>query len=257
MRSVGLIAMPVLLLAQIGSPPEFQAAGTFQSSPSAGSLDGSSHVAAERTQINESLLRLLRAIPEAAPGVRLIENRLLGEAELHFRKNGPAEGAAVVLFLTGETEKSAEILCSIDHPRVLPLLGETVGAAPAWSARLLARIEKLAPAHAAPADAEFYWARALLLQSPERTAAAIPHLERAAELDPTGTRALLELGRLYAAQQRNAEAVRAFERALSRDPSLALAHYRLAALYRALGDPGKSGLHLRDYQRLKGLAPAR
>jgi tetratricopeptide (TPR) repeat protein len=249
--------MPVLLLAQIGSPPEFQSSGTFQSSPSAGSLDGSSHVAAERTQINESLVRHLRATPEAAPGIRLIENRLLREAELHFRKHGPAEGTAVVLFLTGETGRSAEILCSIDDPRVLPLLGETVGAAPAWSARLLARIEKLATSHAAPAAAEYYWARALLLQAPERTAEAIPHLERAAELDPKATRALLELGRLHAAQHRNQEAVRAFEGALFRDPSLAMAHYRLAALYRAMEDTGRAGLHLREYQRLKGLAPAR
>ncbi len=257
MRFVSFFAVPGLLLAQIGSPPEFQPGGAFQTSPAAGSLDGTSHIAAERTQINESLVNLLRAIPEAAEGVKLIENRLLREAELWFRKRGPSEGTAVVLFLTGETEASAEILCAVDHPRALPLLGETVGAAPAWSKRILARIEKLAASQPARADSEFYWARALLQQSPERTSDALPHLERAAELDRKETRALLELGRLHAGRQQNPEAVLAFERALARDASQVMAHYRLAALYRSLGDTGKSRRHLDEYQRLKGSAPAR
>ncbi len=257
MRLVSLLAAPGLLLAQIGSPPEFQPGGAFQTSPATGTLDGTSHIAAARTQSNESLVNLLRAFPEADEGVKLIENRLLRDAELRFRKSGPPEGLAVVLFMTGETEASAEILCAIDNPRALPLLGETVGAAPAWAKRILARLEKLAASQPTQADTEFYWARALLQQSPERTTDALPHLERAAELDGKGARALLELGRLYAGRQQNPEAIRAFERALARDASLIMAHYRLAALYRSTGDTGKSGLHLREYQRLKGSAPAR
>jgi tetratricopeptide (TPR) repeat protein len=262
MRLACSLVLPGLLLAppcqaQIGSPPEFQSAGAFQASPTASSLDGTSHIAAERTQINETLIQLLRAVPTATAGVKLIDNRLLREAELHFRKNGPPEGLAVILFLTGETDASAELLCHLDHPRALPLLGETVGAAPTWAKRILTRIETLAATLPPSADSEFYWARALLQQFPEQTAAALPHLERAATLDGKGTRALLELGRLYAGRQQNAEAIHAFERALARDPSLAMAHYRLAALYRSAGDPTNSARHLQEYQRLKGSAPAR
>lgn len=257
MRFATFFALTGLLLAQIGSPPEFQPAESFQTSPAAGSLDGTSHVAAERTQINENLVNLLRAIPEAAEGVKLIENRLLREAERQFRKSGSLEGTAVVLFLLGEVEASAEALSGSDHPRALPLLGETVGAAPAWAPRLLARIEKLAASQPAKADTEFYWARALLQQTPERTHEALSHLERAAQLNGKDTRALLELGRLYASRQKNRDAIGAFERALARDSSLAMAHYRLAALYRSQGDAGKSQFHLKAYQRAKESAPAR
>lgn len=257
MRVVSLALLPGLILAQIGTPPEFQAAGTFQSSPVAGALDGTSHVAAERTQINESLVNLLRTIPDAAAGVKLIDNRLLEEATAHFRKHGPAEGAAVILFLKGETAASAEALCAISDNRVLPLLGEVVGSAPEWAARILARIEALAPTHPASADAEFYWARALLQQAPARVNEAILHFERAAERDQKATRALLELGRIYASRQQPRDAIRAFEEALTRDHSLVMAHYRLASLYRSVGDDEKSRRHFAEYQRLRGSAPAR
>jgi tetratricopeptide (TPR) repeat protein len=256
MRFVGLFALPALLLAQITAPPEFQPPGAFHTNSAAAPLDGSSHVAAERTQINQTLVHLLRAIPQSAPGLKLIDNRLLPEAELYFRNSGPPEGLAVVLFLSGQPAASAEILCQVNRNRALPLLGEIIGAAPAWAARILAQIEKLAPSYPNQADAEFYWARALLQQSPERSAEAVPHLRRAASLDPKSTRPLLELGRLFSARQQNTEAVAAFEQALSRDPSLAMAHYRLASLYRSLGNPAKSQFHLAEYQRAKASPPA-
>ncbi|MFN7542152.1 MAG: hypothetical protein ACK5TN_05105 [Acidobacteriota bacterium] len=251
MRFAGLLALPALLLAQITAPPEFQPPAAFHSPSAAAPLDGSSHVAAERAQITQTLVQLLRAIPQAAPGLKLIDNRLLDQAETLFRESGPPEGLAVILFLTGQPDASAEILCRLPHHRVLPLLGEIIAATPAWAPRILAHIETLAPSHPNRADAEFYWARALLAQSPDRSAAALPHLRRAASLEPKSTRALLELGRLPAARQQLPDAIRAFEQALARDPSLAMAHYRLSALYRSLGNAAKTRFHLSHYQRLK------
>ena len=101
------------------------------------------------------------------------------------------------------------------------------------------------------------WARALLEQSPARPLEALPHLQRAAALEPQATRALLELGRLHAAQRRLPEAVRAFEQVLDRDPSVAVAHYRLATLLQSLGKVEKAAFHLHQYRRLKAAPVSR
>ena len=81
-----------------------------------------------------------------------------------------------------------------------------------------------------------------------RTGEAIAQLRRAVELDTAGTRAPLELGRLYAALDRREEAIAAFEEVLRRDSGVKAAHYRLAQLYRAKGEAEKSREHMRRYQ---------
>ncbi len=247
MRLALLLACTGLLFGQIGTPPEFQEGAVFQTKPTAGALDGTSHVAADRAQLNETLLNLLRGVAGAGEGVKLIERRMLRAAEELYRRDRMALGLGATLFFLGETDASAEVLCQVRDPAVLPFLGETVGAASGWAERMLTKIKGMAEQAPDNGDAQYYWARALLQQTPERVPEAIMLLERAAKLDQKGTRAWLELGRLSSGKA----AIMAFESALERDQNLAMAHYRLAGLYRAAGDFAKSGEHLRKYQQVR------
>lgn len=247
MRLFPLLAGTGLLFGQIGQPPEFQDGSVFQTKPTAGALDGTSHVAADRAQLNETLLNLLRGVAGAGEGVKLIERRMLRAAEDLYRREGAALGLGATLFFLGETAASAEVLCEVNDLAVLPFLGETVGAASGWAGRMLTKIRSMAERLPENGDAQFYWARALLHQTPERIPEALVLLERAAKLDPKGTRSWLELGRLSSGKA----AIVAFESALVRDKDLAMAHYRLAGLYRAVGNLVKSGEHLQKYQQVR------
>lgn len=200
----------------LATPPEFQGAVAFQTGGTAGRVDGTSHVSAERTETNERLLALLRVRPRYT--------------------------AAIDKYLAGDIEASAAALLAFPaNLEVLPFLGETVAASP----QLLRPIAAIAQAYPQNADAAFYLARALVQQNPPQVEAAVSHLRRAADLDPADTRALVELGRQYTNISKNAEAVTAFEEALRRDPSLKVAHFRLAQLYRSAGNLEKSREHLR------------
>ncbi len=252
-------AFPLLSLAQIGKPPEFQESGAFRPGAATGTVDGTSHVAAERSQINNELVVRLRALPPSPAlreGLRLIDNRLLTAADEHFRNNGLPLAAAVTVFLLGKADASAAALCALATAQpmeltLLPLLGETVGAAPAYSARMLAQLKRLAAAYPENGEAEYFVARALLKQESAQTAEALPHLERAAALDPKDTRALLELARQHTVAERSPQAIEALEEALRRDPSLATAHYRLVQLYRNAGQLERSREHLQQFQKLR------
>ncbi len=247
MRFVLLLAGAGLIFGQIGKPPEFQDGAVFQTPKASGVLDGTSHVAADRAQINETLLRLLRRVTGAGEGVMLLERRMPRAAEELYRRDKMALGLGATLFFLGEVDASAEVFCQVDDPAVLPFLGETAGASSSWAGRILIKIKGLAERMPENGEAQFYWARALLQQAPERVPEALALLERAAKLDQKGTRAWLELGRLSS----GTTAIAAFESALARDNDLAMAHYRLAGLYRTAGDLAKSGEHLRKYQQLR------
>ncbi|MCX6589977.1 MAG: hypothetical protein NTZ56_00500 [Acidobacteria bacterium] len=250
--AAALLGLAGVGAAQITKPPEFQENRKIQAG--AASLDGSSHVSAERTELHRALLDRLRALPRYAEGVRLLESQLFGPAEQLFEKQGLPLGVAVTRFILGQADSSAELLCRLATQRptdaaVLAMLGETVGAAPNWSARMLAAIRTMATPESA--DGEFYLARALLKQDPPLTAEALPHLSRSAALAPKETRALLELARQENTPERRPAAIAALEEALRRDEKLSVAHYRLAQLYRAAGQLEKSREHLRRYQELK------
>ena len=194
--------------------PQFQDSSAFQTSGSAGRVDGNTHVSAERAETNARLAELVRGYPAA--------------------------GAAVEKYLSGDLAASAEALLALPADlRVLPFLGETVAVWPG----LLARMREIASSNPGSSEAAFYLGRALGL--PE----SIPLLRRAAMLDPKETRALVELGRQYANADMRGEAVAAYEEALRRDPEIKTAHFRLAGLYRALGNAEKSREHLRLYQK--------
>ena len=245
--------------AQIGKPPEFQNDGKFQTSTSAGMVDGTSHVSANREQINEELVSQLRRLPGSADGVRLIGNRMLPLAEESFRKSGLEIGVVVTKFLSGKEEASAALLCALAKSakkqskrlELLPFLGETVGSVPSYSGLMLTIVSEIAAAHAGHSEAQFYWALALLKQTPAKVTEALPHLKLSSELDQKSTKALLELGRQYTILERRTEAIDVLEEALRRDGTLAAAEFRLAQLYRLAGNTGKSSEHLSRFQKLQ------
>ena len=241
-----------LALAQINKPPEFEENGKFQTSVAASTVDGSSHVSAERAVVNQELVSILRQLPGYAEGVRLMEGQMPGAAQTFFETKRLKLGVAVTLFMAGKTDASAELLCSLVPSKpvgLLPLLGETMGAAPAWSARILVAISKLARPESA--DGEYYLARALLKQEPAQPAEARRHLERSVLLGPQSTRALLELARIATAAGERPAAIAALEEALSRDERLSVAHYRLAQLYRAAGQAERGRTHLQRFEELR------
>ncbi len=249
-----VIAILILALAQITKPPEFEENGKFQTGNAAGSVDGSSHVSAERAVVNQELLSLLRKRPEYAEGVRLIERQLPGAAQAEFDRKQLKAGVAVSLFLAGKVDESAALLCSLAKakrvpPELLPILGETVGASKTWANRMLAAVRLLSQPDSA--ESEYYLARALLKQEPAQTAEAMAHLQKSAALDPKSTRALLESARQNTAASQRPSAIALLEEALRRDAQLSVAHYRLAQLYRATGQVEKSREHLRRFEELR------
>lgn len=242
----------LLMLAQITKPPEFDEPAKFETSPAASTVDGSSHVAAERAVVNQELLTILRRLPGYGEGVRLIESQMPGAAQTHFEARRQALGVAVTLFLAGKAEASADLLCQLANHKpassgLLPIMGETVGVAQVFAGRMLLAIRKLARPETA--EGEYYLARALLKQEPSQVLEARRHLAKSAMLDPKSTQALLETARQ--ATER-AEAMAALEEALRRDDGLPVAHYRLAQLYRAAGQTVRSEQHLQRFEALRG-----
>ncbi|MBC7926850.1 MAG: hypothetical protein H7039_14455 [Bryobacteraceae bacterium] len=249
-----VLLLPLLSWGQITKPPEFQDKGTFQRGGASATLDGSSHVSAQRTVINQELLERLRALPGHAEGASLLANGMLGPAADHFEENGLRIGTAVTHFLAGRTGKSAELLCTLakeqpENKTLLPFLGETVGEPRAWAAPMLAAMRKLASPPTA--EGEYYLAQALLKQDPSQAAEAMEHLTRSTALNPKETRALLEVARQESSANRKPQAIAALEEALRRDERLAIAHYRLGLLYRATGETERGSKHLRRYEELR------
>ena len=253
-----LLLLAGLARAQIRQTPEFQESPKFQTNPNGRAIDGTSHVSAEREQINTELVSHLRNIPSHADGLRLIDNHMLAAAQQEFRGKGLRLGLAVTQFLLGQEEASAEGLCLLAESRpqdlsLAPFLGITSGSVPAYAGRMLALLRTTAAAHPSNGEAQFYLAQALLKQNPPRTAEAIPYLLRSVELEAKDTRALMELGRQYTELGQLPKAIAVLEQALARDEKLATAHYRIASLYRLTGKHVKSTEHLLKFQALQNV----
>ena len=82
-----MILIFILALAQITKPPEFEEPGKFQTGVAAGTVDGSSHVSAERAVVNQELVAILRHLPGYEEGVRLMEGQMPGAAQTFFETN--------------------------------------------------------------------------------------------------------------------------------------------------------------------------
>ena len=96
-------------------------------------------------------------------------------------------------------------------------------------------------------EAQINWGLALMLRN--RFDEAIPHFERACELDPTSN-AHLMFGRALAEQRRPQDAAAHFRAALKLDPESNEAHQNLALVLRALGQADEADQHFRKAQDL-------
>ena len=255
-----ILLVPLLVEAQISQPPEFQGSPKFRTNPNTGTIDGTSHISAEREQINEELVKHLRRLDGYADGVRLIDNHMVAAAQDEFRKKHLEIGLAVTQFLLGQEEASSAGLCLLAEKqpryiRLLPFLGSIVGAVPTYAERMLGLIRETAMANPNSSEAQFYLAQGLLKQTPARTTEAMPLLHQSAKLDKKETRALMELGRQYTLLGQLPNAIDSFKETLSRDAALAAAHYRLSQLYRLTGQKEQSLEHLRQFQKLQESKP--
>jgi len=91
-----------------------------------------------------------------------------------------------------------------------------------------------------PEHAELHFHCGRVLARLGRRDAAISANERAVKLDPTSTRALIELGRLYHETDRGADATTRLEQAVAAGADYADVHFLLGNLYRDGGQLGRA-----------------
>ncbi|MEX2301743.1 MAG: tetratricopeptide repeat protein [Bryobacterales bacterium] len=103
-----------------------------------------------------------------------------------------------------------------------------------------------------PNDAVAHYQIAQILEAQQKTAEALPRLERAVELDPDFPEALIALGRARLAANRNGEAVTLLEKATRLTPESESAHYALLLAYRNAGrreDAQRQSQRLNELQK--------
>lgn len=91
-----------------------------------------------------------------------------------------------------------------------------------------------------PTHAELHHLCGRVLERLGRPQDAIAENERAVQIDPSFTRALIELGKLYRMTDRNAQAVTRLEQAIAAGADYADVHYLLGNLYRDRGQVGQA-----------------
>jgi tetratricopeptide (TPR) repeat protein len=99
-------------------------------------------------------------------------------------------------------------------------------------------LDRLLGQHPHRADLYFHHARAV--ERLGRRDQAIVEAEHAVSLDPTLTRALIELGRLYELSNRPVDAISRLERAADAGAAYADVYYRLGNLYRSRGETSQA-----------------
>ncbi len=101
-----------------------------------------------------------------------------------------------------------------------------------------------------PNDAVAHYQIAQILEAQQKSADAVPSLERAVELDPDFSEALIALGRARLATGRHDDAIKLLEKAVQLTPQSESAHYALMLAYR---NAGRREDAQRESQRLSEL----
>jgi tetratricopeptide (TPR) repeat protein len=131
-------------------------------------------------------------------------------------------------------------------PRPYSFLAAASGAIGDTSERVRSAFKRYLARNPNDASANYFYALALLRQSPPAEAGRIEVLlKRAIELDPNLAKAHLQLGDLYAQRNDYDDAVPEYETAVRLAQDLGEAHYRLAMAYKRVG---KSDLSAREMQ---------
>lgn len=143
-----------------------------------------------------------------------------------------------------------------DDPRPYQFLGELYGVAPELGTEVTERLGRFVAAQPENALAHLHYALSLWKGKTEALnakdlARVESLLRKAVALDPSLTRAHVELGALLFEQQRYEDAIRALNHAVRLQPDLAQAHYRLAQAYQRTGHKELAAKELAIFQKLK------
>jgi Flp pilus assembly protein TadD len=196
----------------------------------------------------------MRASEPAAEVFSASVKRYPKSARLHI-------GLGIAQYSRGQYSAAVMSFCDAadlapKDPRPYQFLGEVYGVAPEMAAEVTTRLARFVETQPRNGAAHLYYA--LSLWKGERGASSAADLRqveillrRATALDPSLSKAFLELGILLADQQRHKEAIVELQRAVKLAPDVAQAHYRLAQSYQRTGQRGLAAKELEIFQRLK------
>lgn len=173
-------------------------------------------------------------------------------------------GLGIARYARGEYTSAVQSFCRASDlepadARPIEFLGEMYGVAPDLASEVTARVARFAKARPAVASGQYYYAMNLWrapvapgeASSNETLKTVESLLRRAVTLDPTMTKAHLQLGILLAEQKRFDEAIPSLAEAVRLDPTLSQAHYRLAQAYQRTGQKDLAAQSFANFERLK------
>jgi tetratricopeptide (TPR) repeat protein len=178
-----------------------------------------------------ALAQLLSVAPDSYPAHELL-------AETYQNSEQDEKALAEYKVVAGMAPNLQGVHFAIGH--LLAKKGESEPARNEFAAEL-----RLDPDHA-EANAEM----GKLLLDQQKTAEAIPYLERALKTNPELWATYNELGRAYYAQKDLPKAEVALKKAVLHDPQ-GLAHYQLGLLYRSLGQKEEANAQFEISRKLK------
>ncbi len=141
-------------------------------------------------------------------------------------------------------------------PRIYPFLSRAYDSSPGQADEVIKRFRRFADLQPRNGRALYYYAMSLWkgkrAQDPSLDLHQIESLlSKSIELDPTLADSQLQLGNLYSDQSKYADAIPHYQRALELNSDLADAHYRLGQAYVRTGEKDRAQQELQVYQQLR------
>jgi tetratricopeptide (TPR) repeat protein len=141
-------------------------------------------------------------------------------------------------------------------PRIYPFLSRAYDSSPARADEVIKRFRRFAELQPRNGRALYYYAMSLWkgkrAQDPSLDLNQIQSLlTKSIELDPTQAEAQLQLGNLDSDQSKYAEAIPHYQRAIELNSDLADAHYRLGQAYVRTNEKDRAQQELQLYQQLR------
>jgi tetratricopeptide (TPR) repeat protein len=200
-------------------------------------------------------LLALRAPDDAVQVFEAAIKRHPTSARLHV-------GLGIGRYARGEYDAAVKSFCRAadlepTDARPIEFLGEMYGVSPDLAAEITERVARFAKAQPSVASGQYYYAMNLWrapgsAETSEATLKTVESLlKRAVSLDPSMTKAHLQLGILLSEQRRFGEAIPSLVEAIRLDPNLGQAHYRLAQAYQRTGQKELAAREFAEFERLK------
>jgi tetratricopeptide (TPR) repeat protein len=145
---------------------------------------------------------------------------------------------------------------SPSDPRIYPFLSRAYDSSPGQADEVIKRFRRFTELQPSNGRALYYYAMSLWkgkrVQDPGLDLEQIASLlTKAIELDPALAEAQLQIGNLYSDQSQYRSAIPHYQRALELNADLADAHYRLGQAYVRTGEKDEAQRELQVYQKLR------